>query len=189
MRHPTANWHLLNSANYSEFVMVLPMAASTRILHVTCYTHVLLIWILWAGTELRRDPSQWDSLEFSIHIPPSLWVIPVLSDCMMSLAPSPPRPQHIQLRPLVTRRPPHSSDHCESCCATRSLLMLEREAIELILDPPKNANLCFCFVILIDSVPLLSQKGQILENFIRGMFTGCVVKYSGHISENSKNNS
>lgn len=100
MQHPTTNWYSVNSANYLEFVMVLPMGTITRISHVTLYTHVLLIWILWPVTELWRDLSQRDSLEFSIRIPTFFWVIPVLSVCTMSLAASRMRPQHILLLPL-----------------------------------------------------------------------------------------
>lgn len=99
MRHPTTNWHSVNSANYPEFVMVLPMATLTRISHEslhTCFAHLYS----WLVTELWRDPSQRDSLEFSIRIPTFLWVIPVLSDCTMSLATSRTRSQHISLPSL-----------------------------------------------------------------------------------------
>lgn len=159
MRHPTTNWHSLNSANYLEFVMVLPMASLTRISHVTLHTHVLLIWILWPVTELWRDPSHWDSLKFSICIPTSLWVIPVLSDCTMSLAASRTWPQHISLPPLSNQASSSLLGVCEGNSATHSF----DDDLWIYSPQIKYKYLLPRYVIWIDIVPFANQKCQHLK--------------------------
>lgn len=158
MRHPTTNWHSVNSANYPEFVMVLPMATLTRISHEslhTCFAHLYS----WPVTELWRDPSQRDSLKFSIRIPTFLWVIPVLSDCTMSLATFGRGHSTFHSRPLVTRLPPQSLDVCEGNSANHSYSSLD---VDLWIYSPqiRSKSLLLHYVIWIDTFPLASQKCQ-----------------------------
>lgn len=94
MQHTSMNWHLLNIPNHLKFVMAIPLSASP-ILHVTCYAYVLLIWILWHNAESRRDLSQWDSLEFSIHIPTSSSLSHSCSFRLQASSPFQTSPKHI----------------------------------------------------------------------------------------------